>query len=106
MMTDTDRRIFEELAARLRGEYPRARVWAFGSRARGDAEPESDFDVCVVLPRESHEDRRRIRHLAWEIAFDHGIVFNTMIFSDEAFNQGPLSESTLVSNIMREGVPA
>ncbi|MGH7467563.1 MAG: nucleotidyltransferase domain-containing protein [Longimicrobiales bacterium] len=27
---------------------PGARVWAFGSRARGSATWDSDFDVCVV----------------------------------------------------------
>lgn len=36
----------DRLAARLR---PKA-VWLFGSRARGDARPDSDFDLLVVLP--------------------------------------------------------
>jgi hypothetical protein len=36
----------DRLVAALR---PRM-VWLFGSRARGDARPDSDFDVLVVLP--------------------------------------------------------
>jgi len=36
----------DRLVASLR---PRM-VWLFGSRARGDARPESDFDLLVVLP--------------------------------------------------------
>jgi predicted nucleotidyltransferase len=106
MMTDSDSRILRELAMRLRGVYPTARLWAFGSRARGDAEPDSDFDVCVVMPTVSDEDRRRIRHIAWEVAFEHGTVFNTVILSEEEFERGPMSESTLVSNVLREGVAA
>jgi predicted nucleotidyltransferase len=105
-MLVSDRQILEELAGRLRGVYPELRLWAFGSRARGDAERDSDFDVCAVLPELSDADRRRIRHVAWEVAFDHGTVFNTVILSAHDFEKGPMSESTLVANILREGVAA
>jgi hypothetical protein len=54
----------------------------------------------------SRADEKRIRELAWEVAFDNGTVLNTIILSAEAFERGPMSESTLVANILREGVPA
>ncbi len=40
--------------------HPQA-VWLFGSRARGDARPDSDFDLMVVLPDDDTivEDVRR-----------------------------------------------
>lgn len=47
-----DRRMLHEFAARVRERQPHARVWAFGSRARGDAAPDSDLDLCVVVPQE------------------------------------------------------
>ena len=37
MMTAHDRSILEIFAARVRQHFPEARIWAFGSRARGDA---------------------------------------------------------------------
>jgi predicted nucleotidyltransferase len=49
MMSDHDHRILEIFAAQVRQQFPEARIWAFGSRARGDATWESDLDVCVVL---------------------------------------------------------
>ena len=40
----------------------------FGSRARGDAEPDSDYDVVVLMPgtRLTDDVRRRIADTEWE----------------------------------------
>jgi predicted nucleotidyltransferase len=102
----SDRAILQELAEKLREVEPRARIWAFGSRARGTARPDSDLDVCVVVPHTSRELRSRIRKRAWEVAFEHGIVIPTVILSEESFERGPMSASTLVANILDEGVAA
>ncbi|MCX5956123.1 MAG: nucleotidyltransferase domain-containing protein [Cyanobacteria bacterium] len=42
----------EAVKAALAGVQPRpGRVLLFGSRARGDARPDSDFDLLVVMPQ-------------------------------------------------------
>ena len=41
---------FEEYIERLRGAYPRSTIVLFGSRARGDHLPYSDYDVALILP--------------------------------------------------------
>ena len=42
----------EAVTAALAGVHPRpGRVLLFGSRARGDARPDSDFDLLVVMPQ-------------------------------------------------------
>jgi len=51
MMKQEDKKILDEFAARVRAIFPHAQLWAFGSRARGKAEWDSDFDVCIVLER-------------------------------------------------------
>jgi predicted nucleotidyltransferase len=101
-----DREILRQLAEGLREVEPRARIWAFGSRARGTARPDSDFDVCVVVPHSTRELRSQIRKRAWEVAFEHGMVIPTVILSEESFERGPMSASTLVANILAEGVAA
>ncbi len=48
--------IRDRLVAFLRPEE----IWLFGSRARGDARPDSDFDILVVLPDDAPLDHRRV----------------------------------------------
>jgi predicted nucleotidyltransferase len=105
-MDPRDRQVVSELATRIRELEPRARVWAFGSRARGDAAPESDLDLCIVLPAVTSELRRRVRALAWHIGFDHDRVVATVIVPEAEFENGPLSASALVRAIRAEGVAA
>ena len=106
MMTERDHHILQIFAARVRQRFPAARLWAFGSRARGDATWESDLDICVVLEKLTYEDRDTIGHIAWEVGFEYEMVIMTVCFTDEGFECGPMSESTLVMNRLREGVTA
>jgi predicted nucleotidyltransferase len=106
MMSDRDHYILEIFAARVRQQFPAARIWAFGSRARGDATWQSDLDVCVVAETLTYKDRNAIGDIAWEIGFEHELLITTVCFTSEEFERGPCSESPLVLNILREGVPA
>ena len=48
----------------------------FGSRARGDARPNSDYDVAVFLkqPASLWEELGRLSHITTEILCDTGAV--------------------------------
>jgi predicted nucleotidyltransferase len=105
-MTPADRAILDELARRVRAVFPTARVWGFGSRARGDASRESDLDVCVVLERLDRGSRNRVSDLAWEVGFAAGVVISTVAYSRQEFEDGPCSASALVKAVLREGVAA
>jgi len=106
MMAEQDRRILAEFTRKVCERFPDARVWAFGSRARGGAGLDSDFDICIVLNQIDHVIDRWIRDIAWEIGFENDRVITTVLINKEQFEYGPMSESTLVANILREGVSA
>ena len=77
----------------------------FGSRARGDADPESDMDVVVIL--EGAADRAAKEYVsdcAWEAGFDHGIVVVPVVFGREGWDSGPERHSLLVQGVERDGV--
>lgn len=105
-MDDSDRKILEIFAGRVRERFPGAQVWAFGSRARGHAQWDSDFDICVVLDRLDHAADQALSEIAWEVGFAHDRVITIIPFSRDHFERGPVSESALVEVIRREGVAA
>lgn len=47
----TDQEILAEAVRRIREEYKPRRIVLFGSRARGDAREDSDFDLMVVVDK-------------------------------------------------------
>ena len=103
-MTNRDQQVLQEFARRVRLRFPDARSWAFGSRVRGDAVPESDLDVCVVVDRLDDERDRGIIGIAWEVGFAHDVVISTVTFSREEFTAGPLAASPIVTSIVHDGV--
>lgn len=56
-MIDRDERLLEEVVSRIRGAVQPVRVVLFGSAARGDAGPDSDLDILVVVPNGTHRRR-------------------------------------------------
>jgi predicted nucleotidyltransferase len=106
MMSKEDRKILDEFTSRVRERFSDARVWAFGSRARGEATWESDFDLFIVLSEIDQKIDRWIRDIAWEVGFENNRVFTTILLDKAQFEHGPMSESTLVDNILREGISA
>ncbi len=76
----------------------------FGSQARGDAEPESDIDVLVVLRGKvspCEEIDRTIEDVA-DLSLHHNAVVSCVFVSEEQFQQ---ERSPLMLNVRREGVP-
>jgi len=106
LISEEDKKILNEFSSQIRKHFPGAKIWAFGSRARGDATWESDLDTCIVLNRLDEDVDRQIRDIAWEVGFENDRVITTVVFDSDQFEKGPMSESTLVGNILQEGVAA
>ncbi len=63
-----------------------------------------DFDVFIVLSKVDQEADRWIRDIAWRVGFENDRVITTVLIDKEQFENGPMSESSLVANILREGL--
>jgi hypothetical protein len=62
--------------------------------------------VLVVLSKIDQIADRFIRDIAWEVGFANERVITTILIDKEQFENGPMSESTIVDNILREGISA
>lgn len=77
----------------------------FGSRARGDAEPDSDMDVLLELDLERLDlaTKRRIRRLAGEVSLKHDLVISLLLMDrTQARERG---DYAIFANIREEGIP-
>ena len=106
MLSEKDKRVFSIFASLVRQRFPDARIWAFGSRTRGDAGEESDLDVCVVVGRLDEAIDQTIMDIAWEVGFENDIIISTVVYSRQEFDKGPCSESPLVQNVLSTGIAA
>jgi predicted nucleotidyltransferase len=76
----------------------------FGSRARGEAEPDSDMDVLVVMSSADPTIRKEIRHLAVEVWLEHGIYLSTRVWSEAHWHKLADLQTFLYQNICRDGI--
>lgn len=106
MISNEDRRILEQFSSKIHKRFSNAKIWAFGSRSRGTADWDSDFDICIVLDHVDRAIDAWIREVAWEVGFENERLITTIVLDFEQFERGPMSESTLVGNILQDGVAA
>lgn len=83
---------------------PVVKTVVFGSRARGDAEPESDLDILVVVEYLTPQIDQNISTCAWEIGFDTEMLILPVVTTTTRL-QGAERSSLLMLAIDREGIP-
>jgi predicted nucleotidyltransferase len=104
MLTRADRQIVREFQRRLAEIVPVLDLRVFGSRARGEAAPDSDLDVFIELEVCTPELRQRISEIAWEVGFEMERVISTVVTTRAELEHGAMGASPLVLNVEREGV--
>lgn len=91
--------------AAVRAVVPDAQVILYGSRARGDAEDDSDYDILVVVNGPVNmalEDR--IRASVYPLELETGAMITVIAFGREEWDS-PLQRATpFHENVEREGV--
>ena len=85
-----------------------AALYVFGSRARGDHEPDSDLDLAVVLrdaPSSLARADETLLDLTYPIEIDHGIHIQAWaLAADEVGQPSVAFRRRLTERIRREGV--
>ena len=100
MLSRIDARIVRQVKRRLLAITPVQLLVVYGSRARGDAVPESDLDMYIEVPLLTPSLRLRISEIAWEVGLEAGMVISTLVAS----GQNPLGGQPIRLAIEREGI--
>jgi len=105
-MTSLERTILDRFKRLVLARLPLHQMVLFGSRARGDADPDSDMDVLVVLEDSAPPQAGEIvSDCAWEAGFEHGIVVVPVTVSRKEWEEGPERYSLLALAVEADGVP-
>jgi predicted nucleotidyltransferase len=103
-----------EYQARLMSRFPHRirRIALFGSKARGEAGPDSDLDVLVVLG-DGQKSRdgfyplgltdpawREIVGMTFDLLMKYGVDISPTVISEAEFEEQPL----LVQTIVKDGI--
>ena len=98
----------EAVTAALAGVHPRpGRVLLFGSRARGDARPDSDIDLLVVMPQatltpqERQQALRSLRAALRPLPLSVGV--DLVVVGEEDAQRLAGSRWHVVARALREG---
>jgi predicted nucleotidyltransferase len=93
----------QEIARRLPG-LP-FRMTVFGSRARGDAEADSDMDVLLEVETDhlAFADKQRLRQIASEISLASAIILSLLVVDRQTRHER--SDFSLFDSIREEGIP-
>ncbi len=91
-----------EIVRRLVEALQPTRIYLFGSRARGDAREESDYDI-LVLVRCSQDDLGEKRQAAQDAIWGIGVPSDVIVMSEEFFLRRRLVIASLPGTVEREG---
>ena len=92
----------DEIVERLRRAYEPERIYLFGSRARGDDGPDSDFDLLVVVPDDAPRERRGSR-LAYQALRGTGVAADILVWTRAYFESRRHLKASLSSTVASEG---
>ena len=101
-MLDRDPKL-AELIRRLVDAFEPERIYLFGSRGRDQGNPESDYDLLMVLPK-LNAPTYRIAQQAHSLVWGLGISADILVWSGEEFDRRLPLRASLPAIVAREGM--
>jgi uncharacterized protein len=97
---------YKQIRDTVEAHLPDARVVLFGSRARGDNDTQSDYDLLIILPATLTPKEK----MKWRNCLDHALVHSinapvdVLINSEEEVRQKQQLPGHVIQYAMREGI--
>ncbi|MCA1670626.1 MAG: nucleotidyltransferase domain-containing protein [Thermomicrobia bacterium] len=103
--TEQETALLHRIRETVHAIEPTAQVILYGSRARGDADPDSDWDLLVLLAGEvTNERERSVRYHLYDLERQTDTVLSTAVRSKEKWHSGHYAVIPFHRNVTREGI--
>jgi len=104
-ISESEKDILARCSDAIRSIEPSAEVILYGSRARGDAEPESDYDLLILTEGEVTLEREDLfRQRLFPIELETGAVLTVMLTGKDSWNSPLYNVMPLYQNIRKDGL--
>ena len=97
-----DAAVLAEIVRRLAEAYRPERIYLFGSTARGDAGPNSDYDLMIIVGEDAPLPLRS-EDLAYRALRGTGTAADVLVWSRDDFDRQLHLKASLPSTVIREG---
>jgi hypothetical protein len=94
--------VLRDIVRRLVGVYHPERIYLFGSTARGDAGPDSDYDLMIIVPDEAPQRLRR-GNPGYRALRGTGVAADVQVWPQGDFNRQLHLKASFPSTVVREG---
>lgn len=93
MMSGKRNKVLQLIMSVVNSSDPNAQIFLYGSRARGDARKDSDWDVIVLLDRDNvpYVERSEISCDLWEKGLEIGEEINAFVYTKKQWESAPPS---------------
>ncbi|OFW55740.1 MAG: DNA polymerase III subunit beta [Actinobacteria bacterium RBG_19FT_COMBO_54_7] len=98
----SEKDVLDEIVNRLVKAYQPELIYLFGSKARGDAGFDSDYDLLVIVADDAQPERQKSR-LAYEVLWGTGTAADVLVWTRNYFESRKHLKASLSATVVEEG---
>ncbi len=91
------------IVGKLKGHFNPLKVYLFGSRSKGNARSDSDYDLFLIVKRSDKKPIQRMQE-AKRLFWGQNIAVDIFIYTEEEFNDWKDEFSSIPYIVATEGV--
>lgn len=98
-------KLLEQIKHAVREVEPDTEIILYGSRSRGDAVSESDWDFLVLVDGPLNDERiDRIRHILYEVEWESGEVISSIVRNKDEWGSNLYQSLPFHQRVEQEGI--